>query len=219
MRHVVAVADVGEADLLQIAEALLQGEVVGQRLAGMLQVAERVDHRNAGVLRHSLDRVVRVSAQHNGIHPALHVVRDVAQVFARIEAAGVWSMKKALPPMLAMPASKVRRVRSDCFSKNITICLPASALRKFEGRALSSPARWKIVSISIGLRSRIEIRSRPGKVAVAGGVATCVVWNGWLLNVVGLLLFDFASLLKCFFGWVEASAASSARTTRSTWAF
>src|SRR6185295_20095289 len=88
------------------------------------------------------------------------------------------------------------------FSKNITICLPASALRKFEGRALSSPARWKIVSISIGLRSRIEIRSRPGKVVVAGGVATCVVWNGWLLNVVGSFFLALRYCSNAFLaGW------------------
>ena len=81
----------------------------------------------------------------------------------------VWSIKNALPPMLAIPASNVRRVRKDCFSKNITICLPASAVRKFAGRALSSPARWKMVSTSIGLRSRIEIRSRPGNVELLEG--------------------------------------------------
>src|SRR5438477_12178997 len=56
--------------------------------------------------------------------------------------------------MLAMPASKVRRVRREGFSKNITICLPASAARKCDGRAFIKPARWKISSISCGRRSR-----------------------------------------------------------------
>ncbi len=88
MGHVVAVANVGQADFLQIAEPLQQGEVVGQRLAGMFQIAERVDHRNAGVLGHSFDCAVRVGAQHDGIDPAFHVVRDVAQLFARVETAG-----------------------------------------------------------------------------------------------------------------------------------
>src|SRR5207249_9740025 len=50
MSYVVTVADIGEAHVLQIAEAFHEGEVVGQRLAGMFQIAERVDHRNAGVL-------------------------------------------------------------------------------------------------------------------------------------------------------------------------
>ena len=88
MRDVVAIADVGSTDFLQIAEALLQGEVVGQRLAGMLQVAECVDDRNAGVLGHSFNRAVRIGAQHDGIHPAFDIVRDVAQLFARVQAPG-----------------------------------------------------------------------------------------------------------------------------------
>ena len=37
-----------------------------------------------------------------------------------------WSTNMAVPPRLVMPASNVSRVRSDGFSKNITICLPAS---------------------------------------------------------------------------------------------
>ena len=79
--HVVAVADVGERDLLQSPKLFLQSEVVGQRLAGMLQVAERVDHRDARVLRHPFDRLVGEGAQHDGVHPALDVVRHVAQEF------------------------------------------------------------------------------------------------------------------------------------------
>jgi hypothetical protein len=46
VRHIVTVADVGEAAALHISEALEQRQVVRQRLAGMLQVAERVDHRD-----------------------------------------------------------------------------------------------------------------------------------------------------------------------------
>ena len=46
MRHVVAVAHIGERDFLQIAEPLLQREIIRQRLARMLQIAERIDHRD-----------------------------------------------------------------------------------------------------------------------------------------------------------------------------
>ena len=87
MRHVVSVANVGQLNFLQIAEALLQGEVIGQRLAGMLQIAERVDHRNRRVLRHSRDRGMREGAQHDAVHPAFQIVRDVAQFFASVQAA------------------------------------------------------------------------------------------------------------------------------------
>ena len=137
MRHVVAVADVGEADFLQIAKPLLQSEVVGQRLAGMLQVAERVDHRNAGVLGHSFDRPVRDRCAARWHPPsARRCARCRSASRAHPDGPAVWSMKNALPPRLAMPASKVSRVRSDGFSKNITICLPASA----SGNSMDAPS-------------------------------------------------------------------------------
>ena len=44
---VVAVADVGEVQALRRAEALFQREEVGDRLAGMLEVGERVDDWDA----------------------------------------------------------------------------------------------------------------------------------------------------------------------------
>ena len=83
---VVAVAHVGERNVFQLTELFLQGEVVGQRLAGMLQAAKRVDHRNGGECRHLFDGFLIVSTQHDGVHPALDVVRDVGQSFAGAEA-------------------------------------------------------------------------------------------------------------------------------------
>ena len=42
--HVVAVADIGEANAFERAKPLFEGEEVGQRLARMLEVRQRVDH-------------------------------------------------------------------------------------------------------------------------------------------------------------------------------
>ncbi len=53
----------------------------------MFEIAQRVDYRNAGVLRHSFDSAVSVGPQHDGVDPALDIVRDVAQFLARIKAA------------------------------------------------------------------------------------------------------------------------------------
>ena len=50
---VVAVADVGEVKALDGAEALFEGEEVGDGLAGMLEVGERVDDGNVGSTRPS----------------------------------------------------------------------------------------------------------------------------------------------------------------------
>jgi hypothetical protein len=43
-----------------------------------------------------------------------------------------------------LPASKVRRVSLEGFSKNITICLPASTPRISAGRCLSSGVRLNV---------------------------------------------------------------------------
>ncbi len=40
------------------------------------------------MLGHPLDRGVRERAQHNSVHPALEIVRDVAEVLAGVETAG-----------------------------------------------------------------------------------------------------------------------------------
>ncbi len=82
---VVAVADVGEVEAAQVAEALFEGHEVGNGLAGMLEVAEGVDDGDARVLRHFCDGLVGVSAQHDDLDPALDVARDVGQGFALAE--------------------------------------------------------------------------------------------------------------------------------------
>ena len=46
VRDVVAVADVGHGDVLELAEVLLQREQVGERLARMVVIGQRVDHRH-----------------------------------------------------------------------------------------------------------------------------------------------------------------------------
>ena len=62
MSYVVPVAHVGEAYFPQIAESLQQSEVIRQRLARMLKIAECIDHGHASVLGHSLHGAVSVGA-------------------------------------------------------------------------------------------------------------------------------------------------------------
>jgi len=64
---------------------LFEGHEVGESLAGMLEVGERVDDRDARVGGHFGDRVVRVGAQHDDIDPALHVARDIRDGLALAE--------------------------------------------------------------------------------------------------------------------------------------
>src|SRR6266481_1223545 len=88
VRHVVAIAHIGEMNLREIAEVLMEGEKVRERLAGMFEFAQRIDDRNAGVSRHLLDYSMTESAQHNDVDPAFEVVGDVVERLAGIETAG-----------------------------------------------------------------------------------------------------------------------------------
>src|SRR5258706_621062 len=96
-----------------------------------------------------------------------------------------------------MPASNVRRVRREGFSKNITICLPARTPRKSAGRCLSMVVRLKSESISAGARSWMETRSRgaTGSVSRLGGVL--FVFGGCgVINVLGwVFIFVFLNSL------------------------
>src|SRR5277367_6162884 len=73
----------------------------------------------------------------------------------------VWSTKMALPPSVLMAVSKVRRVRREAFSKNITIWRASRAWRKSSGLALTAWASSMMAAISWTVRSAMEQRSRP----------------------------------------------------------
>ena len=67
------------------AEALFQGEEVGDGLAGVLEVGERVDDGDARAGGHLGDGVVRVGAEDDDVHPALEVVGHVGEGLALAE--------------------------------------------------------------------------------------------------------------------------------------
>src|SRR5215471_4096132 len=83
----------------------------------------------------------------------------------------------AVPPRLTIPDSNVNRVLSDGFSKNITICFPASEREKTDGRDFISSARCSTASTPSGPRSRVETKSghqkTPGNVSGITGVLLC----------------------------------------------
>ena len=74
---VVAVADVGEVEALSGAEALFEGEEVGDGLAGVLEIGEGVDDGDPGAGGDLGDGVVGVGAEDHDGHPALDVVGHV----------------------------------------------------------------------------------------------------------------------------------------------
>jgi hypothetical protein len=85
VRHVVAVAAEGQLQTGEVAEALLQREHIGQHLAGMVQVAQRVDDRHGRPARQFLDGVLREGAGHDGVHPAVQVAGDILDRLARAD--------------------------------------------------------------------------------------------------------------------------------------
>jgi hypothetical protein len=82
---VVAVSDVGEVKALRGAEALFEGEEVGDGLAGVLEIGEGVDDGDPGAGRDFGDGLVRVGAEDHDGHPALDVVGHVGEGFAFAE--------------------------------------------------------------------------------------------------------------------------------------
>ena len=79
---VVAVADVGEAQPVELAEALAQGHQVGQRLAGVVQRRQRVDDRDLGRGGQLGDRLVGAGADHDRVDVAREHPRRVADRLA-----------------------------------------------------------------------------------------------------------------------------------------
>ena len=91
MRHVVAVADVGERQAGEAALLLADRHQVRERLAGMRQVGERVDHRDAGSRREGVDAVLAEGAQHDRGHVPRQDLGGVLNGFpaAELSRAGV----------------------------------------------------------------------------------------------------------------------------------
>ena len=80
--HVVAVAHVAEGQALELAEGLLQGEVIGEGLAGVLQVGEGVDHRDRGPVGVFGQFLLGEGADSQGVHVAAQHPGRVGHRFA-----------------------------------------------------------------------------------------------------------------------------------------
>ena len=123
-------------------------------------------------------------AEHDDVDPALEVVGDVAQFFAGVEAA-VRLINETTPsrPDSPMPASKVRRVRSDGFSKNIDDLFSGERLAEICGTRLHHAGEMEKRFDLNRARSRIEIRSRPANFRRRACCGTgCGCSMSWLLN-------------------------------------
>ena len=86
MEDVVAVADVGDDEPVEAPEVLAQRQQVGERLAGMLVVRQRIDDRDRGLGGKLLHDRVRERPDDDPVDPAVEVARDVRDALADAEA-------------------------------------------------------------------------------------------------------------------------------------
>ena len=84
-RDVVAVADIRHAQPRQRVVRLAQRQQVGERLAGVVQVGEHVDHRDLAVLGEAFEHLVRSGAHADRGDVAREHERRVAQRLAARE--------------------------------------------------------------------------------------------------------------------------------------
>ena len=82
MANIIPVANVGDLQSTQAAEPLLESEQIGQRLAGMVAVRERVNHGDACVFSESINRFLREGTRDDPLNPALEIFRHVGNGFA-----------------------------------------------------------------------------------------------------------------------------------------
>ena len=148
-----AVADEGDPDPGQPAVVLAHGLQVGEQLAGVELVGERVEHRHAGVRRHGDDVALVGRAPHDRRGLAAEHPGDVLDALARPIAARPPSTVIGLPPSSAMPAANDTWVRRVGRSKTrATVRGPASGLWS-NGSAFIRSARSRTSTSSAGDRS------------------------------------------------------------------
>src|SRR5271156_6270443 len=79
---VIAIADVCDFQAAQISEAFFEREEISERLARMIAIGKRVDHRNSGVGGQLIERFLLEDARDDAGDPAFQAFRDVRNGFA-----------------------------------------------------------------------------------------------------------------------------------------
>ena len=133
MAHIVAVTDISEVQAAQIAEALLEGQEIGESLAWMFQIAECIDHWHSRVFRHLGDGVMRVSAKDNESHPPFEIARHVGEGLAFTERGLRLIDEDALPPRVLIAASKVSAGAQRGFFKEHDHLLASERIAEIRG--------------------------------------------------------------------------------------
>ncbi len=105
-RDVVAVSDVGDAEAFERPEALAERLEVGERLAGMMERGERVDHRDARCCGQRFDGVMRAGPDDHPLEVAGENAGGVADRLAPTELELVGAKGDGMPAELGDPDLK-----------------------------------------------------------------------------------------------------------------
>ena len=145
---------------------LADREQVGEQLARVEVVGERVDHRHRRAVGHLHEPGLRVGAPDDRRDLPLEHARGVGRALLAAELAVGRRDDERLPPRSAMPTANDTRVRVDDLSKiTATVCGPASGLRP-QRSALICSARSRIAVCSAWVRSSSRRKCRVMRVGL-----------------------------------------------------
>ena len=85
VRDIISIAYKCYLQAVNAALGLPDGQIIGQRLAGMAVVGQSVDYGNAGVFRHLLDDLVSEGSDHDPLNHALQILGHVVDGLALAE--------------------------------------------------------------------------------------------------------------------------------------
>src|ERR1700733_1797129 len=80
--NIIAVANIGKLQSAQSAETFLQGKEIRERLARMIAVGKRVNHRYGRVFRQRINRFLRERSRHDSLNPTFEIFCHVGNGFA-----------------------------------------------------------------------------------------------------------------------------------------
>src|ERR1700683_1726901 len=85
MADIIAIPDISKLQSAESAEALLQSEEIGERLARMVTVGKRIDHRNRRIFSESINRFLCEGPRDYSLNPAREILCHVGNRFALAE--------------------------------------------------------------------------------------------------------------------------------------
>ncbi|MNE40840.1 hypothetical protein D3C80_1348830 [compost metagenome] len=135
MRHVVAVADVGELEAFELAFMLIDRLIVGQHLARMRQIAQAVDYGNRSEAGQLLHLIMTEGTDHNAVKVTGHHLSRVSNGLAAAKLDVIFAQEQRMAAELihadleghACAGRGFFKDKSDCFAfqrlVNLTVLL------------------------------------------------------------------------------------------------